>query len=201
MILTESKPLDEILSGIGTDKSIFIIGCNVCAAKMHTGGEPEIDAMTCALSDHGYKVLGSILPTAACSIRSYDSLVERNENIKNADVVFVMACGSGVSTVASVVPVPAVSTTNTLSLGGRADNEILDNLCKMCGTCNSQIYGGLCPNTGCPKSQLNGPCGGSKNGKCEVDENKDCIWDRIQQKFKEQPAAYTEFVPPKEHQA
>ncbi|NLI62574.1 MAG: hypothetical protein GX362_04165 [Methanosarcinaceae archaeon] len=199
MILTESKPLGEIISKIDKKSNVFIIGCNVCAAKMGTGGEPEIKALTDALTELGYNVGGSILPTAACSIRSYESLVERNENIQNADVVLVMSCGSGSSVVATVLDIPVVCTTNTLSLGGLSKGDIHTRICIMCGDCTSSIYGGLCPTAECPKSQLNGPCGGSKDGKCEVG-NKDCIWELIEKRFSGQEnLPFEHYITHKDH--
>ena len=185
MIITESKPLAELIPLLEGKSAILIIGCNVCAAKMHTGGEPEIEALTSALTKRGFNVIGSILPTAACSIRSFEALAEKNERIKEADCILVMACGSGISVIADVVSVPVFGTTNTVSLGGRLGGATLNYLCSMCGQCNVGSFGGICPKTGCPKSQMNGPCGGSSGGKCEVDPERECVWNMIEKKLEE----------------
>jgi hypothetical protein len=103
MIITSAKPLEEILSMLKDEDNIFVIGCNVCAAKLKTGGEPEVLEMCRKLEERGKHVVGWCLPTAACSIRSFDSLAEKNEKINDASCVIVMGCGSGVSAVASVV--------------------------------------------------------------------------------------------------
>ncbi|HML25340.1 MAG TPA: methylenetetrahydrofolate reductase C-terminal domain-containing protein, partial [Methanomethylovorans sp.] len=68
---------------------------------------------------------------------------------------------------------------NTDSLGGRSGELVLPQLCEMCGACNIQEFGGICPKANCPKGLLNGPCGGSISGKCEVDPEKDCAWELI----------------------
>src|SRR5574344_2069721 len=118
MIITSAKPFEEILSMLKDEDNIFIIGCNVCAAKLKTGGEPEVREMCRKLEESGKHVVGWSLPTAACSIRSYDSLVEKSEKINDASCVLVMGCGIGFSAVATVVDLPIYGSHNTLSLGG-----------------------------------------------------------------------------------
>ena len=183
MIITKAKPLEEILPFLEGKERIFIVGCNVCAAKMKTGGEPEVKALADQLTKKGYPVLGWVMPTAACSVHSYESLVAKNEKIKDADCVLSMGCGSGTSVVASVLNVPVAGTNNTLSLGGCLGTNPSKNLCNMCGECNIGDFTGICPNSQCPKFQMNGPCGGSKNGKCEVLKEKECVWCIIEQKM------------------
>ena len=98
MIITSAKPLEEILALLKDEDYIFIIGCNVCAAKLKTGGEPEVLEMCKQLEKSGKHVVGWALPTAACSIRSFDSLVQKNEKITEARCILVMGCGSGATT-------------------------------------------------------------------------------------------------------
>ncbi|MGP8338014.1 MAG: methylenetetrahydrofolate reductase C-terminal domain-containing protein [Methanosarcinaceae archaeon] len=179
MIISSAKPFEDILASLEHENDVFVIGCNVCAAKLHLGGEPEVLAMCECLRAAGKNVVGWILPTAACSVRSWESLVEKNESIKDAHAILVMGCGSGTSVVASIVDVPVYSSNNTTSLGGLSHGVILHEQCAMCGDCTSADFGGVCPNTQCAKGMLNGPCGGSINGKCEVDREKDCAWELI----------------------
>lgn len=183
MIITKAKPFEEILPFIEGRQNIFIVGCNVCAAKMRTGGEPEVLALAERLTQAGYPVLGWALPTAACSVRSFEHLASKNEKIKDADCILVMGCGSGTFVVSSVTDVPVAGTNDTLSLGGCLGTDASENLCLMCGECNSADFSGICPNARCPKSQMNGPCGGSKNGKCEVMRDKECVWALIEKKM------------------
>ncbi|MGP8320303.1 MAG: methylenetetrahydrofolate reductase C-terminal domain-containing protein [Methanosarcinaceae archaeon] len=179
MIISSAKPFEEIMASLGRENNVFVIGCNVCAAKLHLGGEPEVLAMCERLKAAGKNVVGWILPTAACSVRSWESLIEKNESIKDAHAILVMGCGSGTSVVASIVDVPVYSSNNTTSLGGLSHGAVLHDLCAMCGKCTISDFGGVCPITQCAKELLNGPCGGSMDGKCEVDRIKDCAWERI----------------------
>lgn len=183
MIITKAKPFEEILPFVEGRENIFIIGCNVCAAKMKTGGEPEILKLADQLEQAGHPIIGWVLPTAACSVRSFDHLVEKNEKIKDADCILVMGCGSGTSIISSVTDVPVTGTNETVSLGGCLGSHLSEHLCVFCGECNIGDFSGICPNARCPKSQMNGPCGGSKNGKCEVSRESACVWYLIEKKM------------------
>jgi hypothetical protein len=184
MIISSAKPFEEILKLLENEDDIFVVGCNVCAAKLHVGGEPEVLEMCKRLESAGKNVIGWALPTAACSISSQEHLVEKNEAIKDARAILVMACGCGTSVVAKVMDVPVYSSNNTTSLGGSYEGEVHHKLCAMCGDCTIVEFGGICPTTQCPKNLLNGPCGGSMNGKCEVDREKDCVWELIYERLK-----------------
>lgn len=184
MIITSAKPFEEILALLEAEDEIFIIGCNVCAAKLKTGGEPEVIAMEERLKAAGKHVVGWALPTAACSVRSFESLVEKNAAIKDAHCVLVMGCGSGVSTVSRVVDLPVYGSNNTVSLGGSSGGKLLPGLCVMCGDCTISEFGGFCPKAQCPKGLLNGPCGGAVAGKCEVNRENDCVWALIYERLK-----------------
>ena len=201
MILTRSKSFEDVLSNLDRKKKIFIIGCNVCAAKMKTGGEPEVLEMEKLLTKAGYTVVGWALPTAACSVRSFDSLVEKNERILQADHILVMACGSGVSLISLISNVSVSGSNDTLSLGGRIGNDSAPHLCILCGSCNLGDFNGICPTAQCPKSQMNGPCGGAKGGKCEVLREMDCVWSLIEKKMDSLKMfpALLEIKPPKNH--
>lgn len=185
MIISSAKPFEEILELLEDEDDIFVIGCDVCAAKLHVGGEPEVLEMCKRLEAAGKNVVGWALPTAACSIRSWEHLVEKNNAIKDARAILVMACGSGTSVVAKVMDVPVYSSNNTTSLGGFCHGDVYHDLCAMCGNCIIAEFGGVCPTAQCPKNLLNGPCGGSINGKCEVDREKDCVWELIYQRLRE----------------
>ncbi|HJH31264.1 MAG TPA: hypothetical protein C5S50_03545 [Methanosarcinaceae archaeon] len=185
MIISSAKPFEEILASLECENDIFIIGCNVCAAKLHIGGEPEVLIMCKRLGDAGKNVVGWTLPTAACSVRSWEALVEKNETIKDAHAILVMACGSGTSVVASVAgDVPVYSSNDTSSLGGLSQGAVLHDQCAMCGKCTIADFGGVCPTAQCAKGLLNGPCGGSMDGKCEVDREMDCAWELIYRRLK-----------------
>lgn len=179
MIISSAKPFNEVLNLLNNTDNIFVIGCSTCAAKLKLGGETELIEMCNKLKDAGKNVVGWLLPTAACSVKSYHSLVEKNPAIEKADSILVMACGSGTSIISRFVNVPVYPANNTDSLGGKSEDKIFLQVCKMCGNCNIQTFGGICPKANCPKGLLNGPCGGSMQNKCEVNSEKDCAWELI----------------------
>lgn len=55
--------------------------------------------------------------------------------------------------------------------------------CKDCGDCSLPDIAFLCPESACAKNQRNGPCGGTRDGKCEVDDFE-CIWSRAYDRLK-----------------
>lgn len=183
MILSSAKPFEEVLDMLKGEDDIFIIGCSVCAAKIHVGGEPEVLQMKRLLEEKGKRVSGWAVANAACSMSSFDVLVEKTPAIRDAKAILVMACGSGVSAVSAVAVQPVYPSNNTDSLGGRIPGALINDMCAMCGDCIVHHFGGICPRGKCPKRLLNGPCGGSMDGKCEVDPEKDCAWRLIHKRL------------------
>jgi hypothetical protein len=59
------------------------------------------------------------------------------------------------------------------------ESATLFEKCQACGDCVLDKTQGVCPIARCSKSMLNGPCGGSQGGKCEVDPDTDCGWQLI----------------------
>lgn len=55
--------------------------------------------------------------------------------------------------------------------------------CKDCGDCSLPEIAYLCPESQCAKNQRNGPCGGTRDGRCEVDGYGDCIWLRAYERL------------------
>jgi hypothetical protein len=185
MIISSSKPFEEILENLDDPGKIFVLGCGVCATKLQVGGEPEVETMCRKLRDAGKEVIGGGVAKAACSIKSKESLLENDPAIEKADTIIVMSCGSGLSVVSSLVDVPVHPATNTDSLGGYSEGHVRKDLCAMCGSCIADFFGGVCPTARCPKGLMNGPCGGAMEGKCEVDRDRDCAWELIYLRLKE----------------
>lgn len=63
--------------------------------------------------------------------------------------------------------------------------------CKDCGDCSLPEIAYLCPESQCAKNQRNGPCGGTRDGRCEVDGYGDCIWLRAYERLKADRATDT----------
>ena len=182
MIITAQKPLDEILDSISPYESILIAGCDGCTQPPRGLREAKTLAQLIELGGKlrgkSFKLKVTTLPKQ-CD--SYLTLATLQPNIENVDAVLSLACGLGVQTIAQVLPELLVfPAQNTLFLGTeiREDNTI-EERCAACGDCMLALTGGICPIARCAKSLMNGPCGGSQHGKCEIDPEKDCAWDLI----------------------
>ena len=178
MIITQKKPLEEVLALLGGVKKVALVGCGNCAAACQTGGEKEMQEMKALLEERGYEVVATVLPEECC----HKMLVKKETKaLRNsgAEAIVGMACGDGVQTVADNVSLPVYPSNNTMFLGQIERVGIFHEYCRMCGDCVLGETGGICPITKCAKSLVNGPCGGQKNGKCEVNPENDCAWIQI----------------------
>ena len=184
--ITKQKSLEEIeqqLEGLGR---VYIIGCGTCTTMTKTGGIEEVLDMKDRLQDMGKIVTGWTVIPIACDEMTEVSLRENNEAIQNANCILVMTCGLGVQRVGSYIDKPVIPALDTLFIGLEDSPGNFHEVCAQCGQCVLGWTAGICPITTCHKHLLNGPCGGTNNGKCEVDKEKDCAWTLIYQRLKEQ---------------
>jgi len=180
MLISEQKPLEEILSYLEGDKSIFLIGCKGCAEGWGSGGEKQVAEMKNTLQERGKAVSGSVVVDMLCdSTLTKLKLRAYKKEIAAADSILVLTDGAGVQTVAEVVDKVVHPGCNTLSSGGAHAEWKEAERCLECGDCMLEFTGGLCPIARCSKHLLNGPCGGSQGGKCEVDPDIPCVWQQI----------------------
>ena len=181
MLITEMKSTEVILSEL-TGKA-FVINCHGC--KEIRFPEAEAEAFQRELIAGGV-VTGIITTDYICNPENTDlRLAKYEKEIADADVILVFSCGVGVQTVAEKFPgKKVVAACDTYALPGYQGVTPLEVDCKQCGECFLNITGGICPLTACSKSLVNGQCGGAKNGKCEVDPNMECGWERIYQRLK-----------------
>jgi ferredoxin len=186
MIISTKKRFDDILNSI-RGEPVFIVGCNECATLCHTGGEEEILEMKNAIEEKKIIVTGWVILEPACHLNNDKRLLKSHkEEIDKAKKILVLACGNGVQTVSEIfIDKDIISGTDTLFLGEIKRASEFEKRCSMCGECLLDSFGGFCPISRCPKSLLNGPCGGSMDGKCEVDPELDCVWDTIYKYLKE----------------
>ena len=176
MLITELKAKETILSLLG--EKTFIINCHGCK-EIHFP-EQEADALQKELQEAG-KVTGILTVDYICNPENSTLRLEKHKAaIEEADTVLVFSCGVGVQTIAEMLETKKVcAACDTYALPGYQGVTPLEHDCDQCGECYLNITGGICPLTACSKSLVNGQCGGSKNGKCEVDPNMDCGWERI----------------------
>ncbi len=184
MLISERKPIGEILSYVESDQSILLIGCNGCAQGWGSGGERQVAEMKNTLQEKGKTVTGSLVVDMLCDstltklkLRSY------KKEIAGTDAILVLTDGAGVQTVAELVSKAVYPGCNTLSSGGAHAEWKESERCLECGDCMLGFTGGLCPIARCSKHLLNGPCGGSQAGKCEVDASIPCVWQLIYERF------------------
>ena len=180
MLITELKAKETILSLISG--KVFILNCHGC--KEVSFPEKEAEEFEKAL---GSKVTGILTTDYVCNTDNLPLRLQKYEKaIEEADTVLVLSCGVGVQTVAAQLPGKRVyAACDTYALPGHQGVTPLEHECAQCGQCYLNITGGICPITACSKSLVNGQCGGAKNGKCEVDPDMDCGWERIYRRLQQ----------------
>jgi hypothetical protein len=180
MLISEQKPLEEILTYLDGEKNIFVIGCKGCAEGWESGGEKQVAEMKKTLQEKGKTITGSMVVDMLCdSALTKLKLRTHKSEIAAADSVLVLTDGAGVQTVAEVVNKTVHPGCNTISSGGGHAEWREAERCLECGDCVLEFTGGICPIARCSKHLLNGPCGGSEGGKCEVDPSIPCAWQLI----------------------
>jgi len=201
MIITKQKSFGEITGYLSSYTTIFIAGCSECATLCQTGGEEQVKEMKEKLERAGKSVSGWIVLDPACHVLNNKKFFrERKDQLSLADCILVLACGNGVQAVSNSIDKVTFPGCDTLFLGEIKRFGNFEERCQMCGQCLLEKTAGICPVTRCAKSLLNGPCGGSKDGKCEVDPEVDCAWQLIIDRLSAQGKLdqLMEIIPPKD---
>ena len=188
MIVGEQKPLAEIMELLGDARKVLVAGCGTCVTVCFAGGEKEVGILASALrmmskmEDRPMEV-DEVTVQRQCEWEYIDPLRERLEEADTGhpyDIVLSLACGIGVQAMnerfPEVVTVPGL---NTTFLGLPEEQGVWEERCQACGDCILGLTAGICPIARCSKQLLNGPCGGSQNGVCEIDPDVPCAWQLI----------------------
>jgi hypothetical protein len=180
MLVSEQKPIEEILRYLDEENNVFLVGCKGCAEGFESGGEPQVMEMKQKLEQEGKTVTGFALIDMVCNQSlTRMKLIPYKQVIDTSDAFLVLTCGSGVQSLSSVVDKLVYPGCNTISsVGGHAEWKEAER-CLECGDCVLAYTGGICPIARCSKSMSNGPCGGSEGGQCEVNPGIDCAWHLI----------------------
>jgi ferredoxin len=187
MIKAEQKPVDEILDFLKPHKKILLAGCNACVAVCHAGGEKEVGILASALKMARKKAGQKIEILEDCSTRQCEPefVQELKEKAEEVEAVLSIACGVGVQTVARMFPdIPVYPGLNTTFMGETDELGVWVERCQACGNCVLHVTGGVCPVARCAKQLLNGPCGGSQDGECEIGNDVPCAWQQIYDRLK-----------------
>jgi ferredoxin len=177
--ITAQKPFDEISQALSGVEGVYVVGCGTCATTCHTGGKSEVLDMKGKLEAAGKKVTGWMVVPIACDELTKDALEENAKDIEAADVILAMTCAFGVQTITLYTDKPVYPALNTLFVGKEEAPGHFIEVCMQCGNCILATTAGICPLVRCAKSLLNGPCGGSVDGKCEVSPDIPCAWQMI----------------------
>jgi len=182
MIIGKQKPIEEIKPMLASAQRVLVLGCGTCVAVCMAGGEKEAAMLASALR------MSVKLDGRSTEIRDYtvqrQCEFEYNESaaelIEWADLIVSIACGIGVQTMNEQFPArQTMPGLNTTFLGRPMEQGVWAERCLACGNCVLHLTGGVCPVSRCAKNILNGPCGGSQRGKCEVNSEIDCAWQLI----------------------
>jgi len=187
MIRAERKPVSEIARMLTGKKKILVVGCKTCVAISHAGGEKEVSELVSALKivsakeGRGWQFNQTVVERQ-CE-KEWIRPIE--DKILSSDAVVSLACGLGAQTVADMYPSKQVYPgVNTMFLGVPEEQGVFVEKCLACGECVMFETGGICPVARCAKSMRNGACGGSADGKCEVNLETDCAWNMIYERLK-----------------
>jgi ferredoxin len=182
MITAERKPLSEIKAMIAPYRKILVVGCGTCVAECASGGEKEVGLLSSVLRMDA-KMDGREIETKEITLDRqcvYEFIEQLSGLVNQYDVILSLGCGAGVQAVAEVFPeayvVPAL---NTTFIGETKEAGLWVENCRGCGDCKLGYFAAICPITRCAKGLFNGPCGGSKDGKCEVNPDTPCAWQLI----------------------
>jgi len=179
------KSADELAPFIAEANNIFVIACNKCFKEFETTYEPDCEAFEKIVADQGKTVTGSVKVDFLCNktqtVKNFDDMIP-----EGTESIFVVSCGLGIQTVAELADVPVYAACNSLNYTGHHGMALTKKACDACAQCYLNMTGGICPIVDCSKSLINGQCGGAKNGKCEVSPDKDCAWEKIQQRLAKQ---------------
>jgi ferredoxin len=187
MIVANRKPVSEIVDMIKDHERVLLLGCKGCVSVCSAGGEREVEILASLLKLGCQKEGKKIEVIEASFVRQCDKeYIDGLDDFDGKyDAIVSMACGVGVNFIANLRPMTRVyPAVNTSFMGGSAEQGVWSEQCAGCGNCVLHLTGGLCPVARCAKSLMNGPCGGSVGGVCEIDSDVTCIWQAIHDRLK-----------------
>jgi len=203
MIVTKAKERADILETLKGIQKVFLLGCSECASLCGTGSPEALEDMKAFLESEGKTITGTTQAKTGCQVLGTKvELKGLKKETEDADAILVMSCGAGTQAMVEVFKDKRVYPANdTTFLGNMTRFQQFDERCSMCGECIIDKTGGICPVTTCPKGILNGPCGGTNNGMCEVSPDIECAWAKIYARMERtgELDKIREILPPKDY--
>ena len=187
MIVADKKPIEEIIKEIEAHEKILILGCNECVTVCEAGGKKEVGILASALRMYFLNQGKDVKIEEETLQRQCDHeyLEEIRDRVDQYDAIVSIACGVGVQfTAEKYFSTPVYPGVNTCFMGATEDRGLWTERCQGCGECILARTGGICPVSRCAKRVLNGPCGGSTDGKCEISKEVICAWQLIVERLK-----------------
>lgn len=182
MIVVKRKSIDEIKKNLDPYTNIAIFGCGTCAAVCLEGGEKEANEICelLKLSNKKNKKKVNVISDSSVRLCDVEFVQELKRKFYNVDAILSLGCGAGIQMVSDAFEgIPVYPGVNTMFLGTNDKLGEFSEKCLGCGECVLDKTGGICPVSRCSKNLLNGPCGGSEDGKCEVNSDIQCAWQLI----------------------
>jgi hypothetical protein len=187
MIVADRKPIEEIIEQVKDCKKVLVLGCNECVTVCEAGGKKEAGVLASALRMY-YANQGVDVQVDETTLErqcDHEYLEEIRDKADQYDAIVSIACGVGVQfTAEKYHSIPVFPGVNTCFLGVTEKRGLWTERCQACGKCILAYTGGICPVSRCAKRLLNGPCGGSSKGKCEISKDTDCAWQLIIDRLK-----------------
>jgi len=188
MIVAHRKSIPELIDILTDHNKVLVLGCGTCVTVCLAGGQREVGIIASALR-MASKLRGHALEIEELTIeRQCDNVFIETaaEAVERNDAILSLGCGAGVQAIAERYNhKPVYAGLDTTFIGILEERGIWTEKCSACGACVLHNYGGICPVTQCAKRLLNGPCGGSREDRCEVRDNRPCAWQLIYQRLKE----------------
>jgi ferredoxin len=207
VIVAQQKPLEETGQMLAPYERVLILGCGTCMTVCDAGGEREVSYLHSALRMAQAKGGNSTHTFSEYTVKRQcdrEFLEPLADKVKDIDAILSLGCGIGVQAIAERFPdIAVLPGVNTSFMGMAKEWGVWDERCAACGDCRLDDTAGICPITRCTKGILNGPCAGTKNGKCEANKDMDCAWVLIYRRLErlQQLERMRRYYPPRNFRA
>jgi len=182
MIVADRKPIPEIRDQIKDHRKVLFLGCGTCVTVCLAGGEREIGILGSSvrlalrLIGRGDVVIDECTIERQCEEAFVDLVAPR---VVEYDAICSFGCGAGVQFLAERFPNMSVYPGLNTQFIGVLQSQGMDREMRRLRRVRLGEFAGICPITRCAKRQLNGPCGGSRVGRCELSADLECAWQTI----------------------